>query len=66
MTEWACLLDIKPFLQTASVEEMTAWSDHSTVHVLEGMSTKTHTGCVVKFPLTLVKVKANFTLTVLI
>lgn len=34
MTKRACLLDIKPFLQTASVEEMTAWSDHSTGHVL--------------------------------
>lgn len=34
MTERAGLLDIKPFLQTARVEEMAAWSDHSTVHVL--------------------------------
>lgn len=41
MTEGARLLDIKPFLQTASVEEMTTWRDHSIVHVLEGKSTKT-------------------------
>lgn len=35
MTERARFLDIQPFLQTASVEEMTARSDHSTGHVLE-------------------------------
>lgn len=28
------LLDVEPFLQTASVEEMTARRDHGTVHVL--------------------------------
>lgn len=43
MTKGARLLDIKPFLQTASVEEMTAWSDHSTVQVLKGMSRNKHT-----------------------
>lgn len=42
VAEGTCLLDIEPFLQTASVEEMTARSDHSTVHVLEGKSTDTH------------------------
>ena len=40
MAEGARLLDIKPFLQTASMEEMTAWSDHCIVHVLEEMSTQ--------------------------
>lgn len=39
MTERARFLDIQPFLQTASVEEMTARSDHSTGHVLEADST---------------------------
>lgn len=39
MTEGARLLDIKPFLQTASVEEMTARSNHGTVHVLVADST---------------------------
>lgn len=38
MTKWARLLDVEPFLQTASMEEMAAWSDHSTVHVLAGTS----------------------------
>lgn len=39
MTKGAGLLDIEPFLQTASVEEMTARSDHSTVHILVADST---------------------------
>lgn len=36
------LLDVEPFLQTASVEEMTARRDHGTVHVLDGVNTDTH------------------------
>lgn len=39
MTERTCFLDVQPFLQTASVEEMTARRDHSTVHVLVADST---------------------------
>lgn len=41
VTKWTRLLDVEPLLQTASMEEMAAWSDHSIVHVLEGMSTNT-------------------------
>lgn len=51
MTEGACLLDVEPFLQTASVEEMTARSDDSTVHVLKERA-QTHMSCVVTFHLT--------------
>lgn len=47
VTKGTCLLDIKPFLQTASVEEMTARSDHSAVHVLEEMRAQTHAHAVV-------------------
>lgn len=39
MTQRARLLNIKPLLQTTSVEEVTAWSDHSAVHVLVADST---------------------------
>lgn len=39
MTKRTCFLDVQPFLQTASMEEMTAWGDHSIVHVLEADST---------------------------
>lgn len=39
MTKRTRFLDIQPLLQTASMEEMTARSDHSTVHVLEANST---------------------------
>lgn len=41
VTKWARLLDVEPFLQTASMEEMAARSDHSTVHVLAGTSKNT-------------------------
>lgn len=40
MTKRTSLLDVQPLLQTASVEEVTARSDHSTAHVLQGTETR--------------------------
>lgn len=39
MAERTGLLNVEPFLQTASVEEMTAGGDDRRVHVLENKTT---------------------------